>query len=103
MHRTAAQREYSLSVEIVLLQYNPLYIDTVWNDSLRNNLIVSNGLVDPVPQVGHTSVHGRSLHIAVRSAPGHNTHEGPHTTPLTDQRATRITLKMTMNICTYCI
>lgn len=53
----------------------------------------SNNLVDPAAQVGHTGVHSRGAHIAVRSAPGHNTHKGPHSTVLTDQRATRVTLK----------
>lgn len=56
-------------------------------------LVGSNNLVDPAAQVGHTGVHGRGSHIAVRCAPGHNTHLVPRSTPLTDQRTTRVTLK----------
>lgn len=55
-------------------------------------LVGSNGLVDPSAQVGHTGIHSRGTHVAVRGAPGHNTHKGPHSTVLTDQRATRVTL-----------
>lgn len=55
-------------------------------------LVGSNGLVNPAAQVGHTGVHGRGTHVAVRGAPGHNTHKGPHSTVLTDQRATGVTL-----------
>lgn len=53
----------------------------------------SNSLVDPVAQVGHAGIHSRSAHVAVRGTPGNNTHKGPHSTALTDQRATRVTLQ----------
>lgn len=56
-------------------------------------LVVSNSLVDPVAQVGHSGIHGRGMHVAVRGAPGDNTHKIPHPTVLTDQRATWVTLK----------
>lgn len=56
-------------------------------------LVGSNSLVDPSPQVGYTGIHGRGTHVAVRGAPGHNAHKRPHSTILTDQRATRVSLK----------
>lgn len=56
-------------------------------------LVGSNSLVDPVAQVGHSCIHGRGTHVAVRGAPGDNTNKIPHPTVLTDQRATWVTLK----------
>ena len=57
-------------------------------------LVGSDSLVDPAAQVGHAGVHCRGAHVAVGGAPGHNTHKGPHSTVLTDQGATRVTLKL---------
>lgn len=56
-------------------------------------LVGSKSLVDPVAQVGHTGIHSGGAHVAVRGTPGHNSHEGPHSIVLTDQRATRVTLQ----------
>lgn len=56
-------------------------------------LVGSKSLVNPSAQVGHAGIHGRGAHVAVTGAPGHNTHKRPHSTVLTDQRATRVTLK----------
>lgn len=58
-----------------------------------SSLVGGNNLVDPTAQVGDTGIHCRSLHIAIRGAPGDNTNKRPHTTVLTDQRAPRVTLK----------
>ena len=58
-----------------------------------NRLVGSDGLVNPVAQVGHTGVHSRGTHIAVGGAPRHNAHKGPHTAALTNQGATGVTLK----------
>lgn len=63
------------------------------NSSLRRTLVVSNGLVNPGAQVGHTGVHCWSVHIAVAGTPRYNTHKVPHTAAFTDQRATRVTLE----------
>lgn len=62
-------------------------------------LVVGNSLVDPAAKVGHTCIHSRCAHVAVGSAPGHNTNEGPDSTARTDQRATRITLKREKHKC----
>lgn len=56
-------------------------------------LVGSDSLVNPAAQVGHTGVHSRGIHVAVRGAPGDDTNERPHPTVLTDQGATWVTLK----------
>lgn len=56
-------------------------------------LVGSNDLVNPVTQVGHTGVHSRGAHVAVRGAPGDNTNKMPCTILLAHQRTTRVTLK----------
>lgn len=56
-------------------------------------LVGSNDLINPVTQVGHTSIHSRGAHVAVRGAPGDNTNKMPCTTFLADQRTARVTLK----------
>lgn len=67
---------------------------TVKSTSAKWCLVGGNNLVDPSAQVGHSGVHCGSAHITVGSTPGHNTHKGPHSTALTNQRTTRVTLQI---------
>lgn len=53
----------------------------------------SEDLVNPGTEHGDTGIDGRSGGGAAAASPGHDTNQGPGITVLTDQRATRITLR----------
>lgn len=57
------------------------------------NLVGGDGLVDVGAELGDAGVHSGHSGGAGSTAPGHNTNQGPGTSLLTDQGATRVTLE----------
>lgn len=58
-------------------------------------LVGSEDLVDPTAELGDAGVDGGGGGGAAAASPGHNTDQSPGVVLLTDQRATRVTLRDT--------
>lgn len=61
--------------------------------TLAESLTLSDDGVDPVAELADTSVHGRSVDVAVGGSPGDNANQGPAIRGLVDQRSTGVTLQ----------
>lgn len=65
----------------------------IYDEDEAENLVGGDGLVDVGAELGDAGVNSGHSGGAGSTAPGHNTNQGPGTSLLTDQGATRVALR----------